>query len=72
MMDDQKMKNWARMVVVLAGVLLAATLANPGASGLAFSSSKEGTSLRLKAAFVTIAFDIGQECAKMNSCGRLV
>ena len=72
MMDDVKMKNWARMVVVLAGALLATTLANPGPSGLAFSSSKAGTSLHLKAAFVTVAFEIGQECSKMNSCGRLV
>jgi hypothetical protein len=71
MLDEPKMKNWVRTVMVLAGALLAATLASPGPSGLAFSSSKDGVSFEMKAAFVSIAFDIGQECAKMNTCGRV-
>ena len=66
------MKMWARTVMVLAGALLAATMLQMGPGRLALATSKSGVSFELKAAFVTIAFDIGQECSKMNNCGRLV
>ena len=72
MSDGPKIRNWARTVMVLAGALLAVSLANSGPTALAFSTSKSGMSLSLKAAFVTIAFDIGQECAKADTCGRLL
>lgn len=72
MPDGTKMKQWAQTVMVLATILLAATLTQMAPASLAFRSDKAGTSFEMKAAFVTIAFDIGQKCPKADSRGGLV
>ena len=72
MPGETNMKMWARTVMMLAGALLAASMLHTGPAGLALSTSKGGVGFELKTAVVTVAFDIGQECSKMNNCGRLV
>jgi hypothetical protein len=71
MPEGNDMKLWVRTVMMLAGVLLAVSFVQAGPAALALSTGKAGTSLHFSAAFVTIAFDIGQECSKTNSEGAL-
>ena len=66
------LRIWARTVVILAAVLLAASLFRVQPAGLDLAVTERGLSFELKSAFIKIAFDIGQECSKSNSCGRRV
>ena len=59
---------WARTVLLLA-LGLAAASAFRAPAGLHFATEKGGLSFELKAAFVRIAFDIGQKCSISDKCG---
>ena len=71
MQDGSGLRIWARTVVLLAAVLLAASVFRPQATGLDLAVSERGLSFEFRAVFIKIAFDIGQECSKSNSLGRL-
>jgi hypothetical protein len=60
-------KTWARTVVLLALALTAAT-AFRAPAGLRFVTERGGLSFEVKAAFVRIAFDIGQKCSISDKC----
>jgi hypothetical protein len=64
-------RNWARMVVLLALALTAAS-AMRAPAGLSFTAGKGGMAFEFKAAFVRIAFDIGQRCSISDRCGGLL
>ncbi|MES2444858.1 MAG: hypothetical protein V4574_18700 [Pseudomonadota bacterium] len=61
-------KIWARTVVMLGAALLAAMVCR-APTGLSLAAQKGGISFELKAAFVRIAFDIGQKCSITDKCG---
>lgn len=63
-------KIWARTVLLLALALAAAT-AFRAPAGLTLSTGKGTMAFEFKAAFVRIAFDIGQKCSISNRCGGL-
>ena len=71
MMDGSKLKLWARTVMALAAVLLAASLFRPQTAGMNLAVDQRGLSFQFRVALLSIAFDIGQECSKADSCGRL-
>lgn len=58
---------WARTVMLLAVALLGAT-AMRSPAGLTFSARNGGLQFEAKAAFVRIAFDIGQKCSISDKC----
>jgi len=58
---------WARTVMLLAVALLAAT-ATRSPAGLTFNTRNGGLQFEAKAAFVRIAFDIGQKCSISDRC----
>jgi hypothetical protein len=71
MQDGNRLKTWARAVVLLAIVLLAVSQFRVERAGLDLAVTERGLTFRLTSAFIRIAFDIGQECSKSNSCGRV-
>lgn len=62
---------WARTVMLLALALTAAA-AFRAPAGLSLAAGKGGMSFEFKAAFVRIAFDIGQKCSISDKCGGLL
>jgi hypothetical protein len=64
-------KIWARTVLLLALVLTAGA-AFRAPAGLSFVAGKGGMAFEFKAAFVRIAFDIGQKCSISDKCGGLL
>lgn len=70
MQDGSGLKIWARTVMLFAVVLLAATLFRPQPVGFDLAVNERGLSFELKAAFINIAFDIGQDRPISNSLGR--
>ena len=64
-------KIWARTVMLLAVALLgAAAMRSP--AGFSFSAGNGGVQFEAKAAFVRIAFDIGQKCSISDKCLSLI
>jgi hypothetical protein len=63
-------KIWARTVMLLAVALLGAT-ALRAPTGFSFAAGKGGLQFEVKAAFVRIAFDIGQKCSISDRCSAL-
>jgi len=64
-------KIWARTVLLLALALTAAT-AFRAPAGLSLVANKGGVSFELKAAFIRIAFDIGQKCSISDKCSKML
>lgn len=60
-------KLWARTVLLLGTALMAAT-AFRAPAGLTFDTSNGGLRFEAKAAFLRIAFDIGQKCSISDRC----
>lgn len=67
MPGGRNIRIWARTVLVLAVALLAGSLLRAPA-GLTLAAERGGVSFELKAAFVRVAFDIGQKCSISNRC----
>ncbi|MCW3849439.1 hypothetical protein OF829_19555 [Sphingomonas sp. LB-2] len=72
MMDANKLRLWARTVVMLAAILLAVSLYRAQPAGMDLAVNERGLSFQFRVALLNIAFDIGQHCPESNSCGRLV
>lgn len=72
MQDGNRVRMWARTVMVLAAVLLAATQFRAGTTGFDLAINERGLQFELKSAFIRLAFDIGQQRPISNSVGRLV
>ncbi len=71
MQDGNRLRSWARTVVLLAVVLLAVSQFRVERTGVNLAVTERGLTFKLTSAFIRIAFDIGQECSKSNSCGRV-
>ena len=71
MQDGNRLRIWTRAVVLLGAALLGASMLRSQPAGLDLAVTERGLSFELKAAFIMIAFDIGQKCSNSNSCGRL-
>lgn len=71
MPSGPNIKIWARMVLLL-GLALTAATAFRAPAGLSLVAGKGGLSFEFKAAFVRIAFDIGQKCSISDRCGGLL
>ncbi|MDF7774495.1 hypothetical protein P1X14_04485 [Sphingomonas sp. AOB5] len=59
-------------MLLLAAALLAAMSFSTQSAGLQLAVTNHGVKFELTAAFVRIAFDIGQSCSKSDSCGGLL
>jgi hypothetical protein len=65
--------TWARMVLLLGGVLLIMTALRSGGPGeMALAVDGQGLSFELRTAFINLAFDIGQSCPKTDTCRKLM
>ena len=69
-MPDKRI--WARMALLLGGALLLLTSLHGSSGGLRLAVTQEGVSFKLEAAFVKIAFDIGQSCSKTDNCRKML
>jgi hypothetical protein len=58
--------------VLLLAFALTAASAMRAPAGLSFVAGKGGMAFEFKAAFVRIAFDIGQKCSISDRCGGLL
>ena len=67
---DKRM--WAKMALLLCGALLVLTSFRGTSGGLRLAVTQEGVSFKLDAAFIKIAFDIGQSCSKSDSCRKML
>lgn len=72
MQGGANIRMWGRTVLLLAAALLAASTFSSQSAGLELAVNDHGVKFELKAAFVRIAFDIGQSCSKSDSCGGLL
>jgi hypothetical protein len=64
--------TWAKMALLLCGTLLLLTSLHGSSGGLRLAVTDEGVSFKLDAAFIKIAFDIGQSCSKTDSCRKML
>lgn len=72
MQAGNRVKMWARTVLVLAAVLLAVAQFRGSSTGFDLAINERGLQFELKSAFIRLAFDIGQQRPIPNSVGRLV
>ena len=71
MSGEPKIRNWGRMVVILAIALLAMTHFRAPGAGMNLAIGERGVSFSMSAAFVSLAFEFGHKCSDSNSCGLL-
>lgn len=72
MRDGKQMKISVRLVVVIGALLLlVASIYRAPPSGFDLAINERGLAFELKSGFLSIAFEIGQQCSKSDSCGRL-
>ncbi|MEN3747881.1 hypothetical protein TPR58_11940 [Sphingomonas sp. HF-S3] len=67
MPDKPTIRNWGKTVLVLAAALSAAVSLGMQESGMTLAMQRGGVSVELRAAFVTLAFDIGRNCPEADT-----
>jgi hypothetical protein len=67
MRDRPTITNWGKTVLVLAAALTAAVSFGAQESGVTLAVQPGGMSVELRAAFVTLAFDIGRDCPEADT-----
>lgn len=67
MRDRPTITNWGKTVLVLAAALTAAVSFGARESGVTLAVQPSGMSVELRAAFVTLAFDIGRDCPEPDT-----